>query len=233
MSEKPPEGPGWGDSPGGPSDQTSPNSIAHESERERIERLRAELPQLLEEMGQDRGRAQLFYPFILIRSVVGDRGDRPIDRLLVSEESPDIWIAEGDPSVTPAIPPDHGRILNFFQPHTVYAHVWNLGRAPIAGVKVEFYRFQANMEINDASVNLIGMTRVDLGPRSSPYCHKLVKCPKPWHISIVVENLVVRASAIGDGLSDLHPWDASGDRHVAQRNIRGVAIEVGRNFFRL
>jgi hypothetical protein len=56
------------------------------------------------------------------------------------------------------------------------------GRAPIAGVKLEFYWFDPSLveSFPQNHAHLIGMTRVDLGPRSSRDCHKLVKCPKAW-----------------------------------------------------
>ena len=225
MSDKPPKGPG--STPGGPFQQPSPNSIAHKSEIERLKKLRSQLPGLLKQFEEGkRGRAQRFYPYILIRSVVGDRGDRPIN--VPFWESPDIWTAPGDPSVTPAIPPDHGGVLTAGLPRTIYAHVWNLGRAPIVGVKVEFYWFNPSLAIDGAHANLIGMTRVDLGPRSSTGCHRLVKCPSAWVPQIVNDGhecLVVRASAVGDNISASHPWDAWADRHVAQRNVWVVEVK--------
>jgi hypothetical protein len=218
--DKPPKGPGWENAPGVP-EQTGPNSIAHKSEQDKINKLRADLPKLLAQMKEKgQGRANQFYPYILIRSVLGDRGDRPLS--VPFWESPDIWTAAGDPATTPAVPPDHGGSLTAGKPHTVYAHVWNLGRAPIAGVKVEFYWFNPSLGIDGAHANLIGMTRVDLGPRSSPGCHKLVKCPKAWMPQMVNgghECLVARASAIGDNISATHPWEPWADRHVGQRNV--------------
>jgi hypothetical protein len=222
MSDTPPKGPGWTNAPGGPNDQPNPNSIAHKSELEQVQKLRAQLPALIKEFQSDRGRAQRFYPYILIRSILNDHGNRPIN--VPFWESPDIWTAPGDPSASPAVPPDHGGTLTATKPHTIYAHVWNLGRAPIAGVKVEFYWFDPTIgAFDDAHAHLIGMTRVDLGPRSSPYCHKLVKCPKAWVPQMVNadghECLVARASAIGDNLSAADAWHPYADRHVAQRNV--------------
>jgi len=220
MKDRPPEGPGWSDAPGS-GEPASPNSIAHEDEIKRLKKLRAELPELSKLMDErHRGRVQKFYPYILVRSVVGDRGDRPLN--VPFWESPDIWTAPGDPSVSPEIPPDHGGTLTADQPHTVYAHVWNLGRAPIVGVKIEFYWFNPTLAIASANANLIGMTRVDLGPRNSLGCHRLVKCPKAWvpqFVNTGHECLVVRASCVGDNISTSHPWDAWADRHVAQRNV--------------
>ena len=222
MSDQPPKGPGFNTAPGGPADPPAgPNTIAHKSEEERLAKLRADLKGMLAVQGdKQRGRAQSFYPYILIRSLVGDRGDRPIN--VPFWESPDIWTYTAAPDAAPAVPPDHGGVVTAGVPNTLYAHVWNLGRAPIAGVKVEFYWFNPSLGIVGANANLIGMVRVDLGPRSSPTCHKLVKCPRAWVPSVVNgghECLVVRASAIGDYLNPAHEWDSWADRHVAQRNI--------------
>ena len=228
MSDQPPKGPGWGNAPGGPSDRISPDSIGHLSERDRIDKLREKLPSLLEQFDDKiGGRAERFYPYLLVRSIVGDRGDRPIN--IPFWESPDIWTAPGDPATSPATPATHGGELTAGAPHTVYAHVWNLGRAPIAGVKVEFYWFNPALSVDDAHAHLIGMTRVDLGPRSSQTCHRLVKCPKPWTPHLIEnghECLVVRATAIGDGLGATHPWDAWANRHVGQRNVHVAAART-------
>lgn len=163
-------------------------------------------------------------PFLLVRSVTGDNGTRPLAGGTVFWESPDIWTAVGDPATTPEIPPTHGGVLPAGKPNTVYAHVWNLGRAPLTGVVVSFYWFNPSLAIDGAHANLIGQTRIDLGPRNSPLCHKLVKCPKAW--VPVMENgghecLVVKVWGFGDAAppNQWHPWE---DRHVAQRNVSVV-----------
>ncbi len=170
----------------------------------------------------DRGHVQRMLPYLLIRSFTGDNGTRPFNATFW--ESPDIWTAVGDPATTPEIPPTHGGVLPVGQPNTVYAHVWNLGRAPLTGVVVAFYWFNPSLAIDGSHANLIGMTRVDLGPRNSPLCHKLVKCPKAW--VPVMENgghecLVVKVWGFGDTVPDTqwHPWQ---DRHVGQRNVSVV-----------
>ena len=172
---------------------------------------------------KDRGRAQKFLPYLLVRSVVGDRGDWPFNTPFW--ESPDIWTAPSDPSTSSAIPPTHGGQVTAGQPSTVYAHVWNVGLAPLAGVLVEYYWFDPSLEIDGTHANLIGMARCDLSARGMPGSHQLVKCPKPW--VPVMENgghecLVVRVSGIGDplGNNDWAPWL---NRHVAQRNVSVVS----------
>ena len=169
----------------------------------------------------DRG-PQRMLPFLLVRSFTGDNGSRPFNACFW--ESPDIWTAVGDPATTPAIPPTHGGVLPVGQPNTVYAHVWNLGRAPVTGAVVSFYWFDPSLAIDGAHAHLIGQTRVDLGPRNSPQCHKLVKCPKPW--VPVMENgghecLIVRIWGFGDAVPETQ-WSPWQDRHVAQRNVAVV-----------
>jgi hypothetical protein len=200
-------------SPGGAADERLPNSIGWKSEAPRIEALKALLPELLAGVEQ-RGRAQSFYPYLLVRSLASDQGDRPLTIPDIQVESPDIWTAVGDPSATPAIPPDGGRQAALFQPNTIYAHVWNLGRAPIIGVKVEYYWWEAGKD-----KRLIGIARVDLGPRSSSGCHQLVKCLTAFVPNTDNGTLWVRVSAVGDNVSSLHPWEPHEDRHVTKRHL--------------
>src|SRR5262249_15637980 len=146
-------------------------------------------------------------------------GDRLINTCFW--ESPDIWTAPGDPSVSPEIPPDHGGQVTAGQPHTLYAHVWNLGFAPLAGIHIEFYWFNPSLGITGANADLVGVARCELAARGMKGSHKLVKCPKAW--VPVLQNgghecLVFRVSGIGDpiGANEWQPWL---NRHVAQRNI--------------
>jgi hypothetical protein len=176
---------------------------------------------------KDGGRASQFLPYLLVRSFTGDRGNRPFDQpgqpFQVFWESPDIWIAEGAPTATPDLPPDPGS--GDVQPgsaYTLYAHVWNLGRAPILGVKVEFDVFNPSFLFEPSTALFRAMARVDLGPRTSAQCHRLVKCPTPWIPSGTPgphQCLVVRVSSVGDTVGTSHPFDSWADRHVAQRNI--------------
>jgi len=194
--------------------------------KERKAALLKQLPELLARR-KDQGRAKNFYPYLLIRSVLGDRGDRPFNGCFW--ESPDIWTAAGAPDASPAIPPDHGGQVTAGRPSTVYAHVWNLGFAPLAGIRVEFYWFNPSLGINGAHANLIGMARCELAGRGRPGSHKLVKCPTPW--VPVVENgghecLVVRVSGIGDPIGN-NEWTPSKNRHVGQRNVSVVTAGAG------
>jgi hypothetical protein len=205
--------PGWFDADKDPK---------HEAEfKKRKRRLEKELPGLLKGR-QERGRANSFLPYLLVRSVIGDRGDRPIN--VPFWESPDIWTAPGDPSSSPAVPPDHGGTLVAGEANTVYAHVWNLGFAPLAGIVVEFYWFNPSLAIDGTHANLIGTARCELAGRGMPGSHALVKCPQAW--VPVMENgghecLVVRVYGIGDplGANEWQPWL---NRHVGQRNVSVV-----------
>lgn len=93
-----------------------------------------------------------FLPYLLIRQTVGDHGERPItsNSAITYKSMPDIWVFRGDPATAPPIPAGPGfetggvPVVHMGpnSKYTIYAHVWNLGRAPIAGVKVEFFWFE-------------------------------------------------------------------------------------------
>lgn len=190
-----------------------------------LEGRKAKLIEQLEQMkdrDRKRGRANSFLPYLLVRSVLGDRGDRPIN--VPFWESPDIWTAVGDPADTPAVPGDHGGTAVAGRANTVYAHVWNLGFAPLAGISVEFYWFDPSIAITGANANLIGIARCELAARGMNGSHLLVKCPKAW-VPVMVngghECLMVRLSGIGDPIGN-NPWAPWLNRHICQRNIAVV-----------
>jgi hypothetical protein len=182
--------------------------------------LLKELPALMDR--RKGGRANSFMPYLLVRSVLGDRGDRPIN--VPFWESPDIWTAPGDPAVAPAVPPNHGGVVTAGQATTVYAHVWNLGFAPLAGVRVEFYWFDPSLSIDGSNAHLIGMARCELASRGMTGSHMLVKCPTAWIPTLANgghECLVIRIEGVGDPIGG-NPWAPWQNRHVAQRNITVV-----------
>jgi hypothetical protein len=201
------------------------NQQTDDADAKRRANLLNELPDLMKRQAERR-RADKFEPYLLVRSVLGDRGDRPIN--VPFWESPDIWTAHGDPSTTPEVPVSHGGSVVMGVANTVYAHVWNLGFAPLTGVRVDFYWFNPSLAIDGAHAHLIGTARCELSGRAMPGSHKLVKCPKPW--VPVMENgghecLTVRLSGIGDpiGGNEWSPWL---NRHVAQRNVSVVSAGV-------
>ena len=188
-----------------------------------IEQVKAFFDKVSKE--RDKKPHDSFMPYVLIRSCAGDHGRRPLSNNTSFWESPDIWITAGAPDSAPTIPANQGGTVIAGKPNTVYAHVWNLGRAPIAGVRVEWYWFNPSLGFNEATAHLIGITGVELSARGFPGCHKLVQCPHVW--VPVLENgghecLVARVSAFGDPLNSSYEWDAWADRHVAQRNVTVV-----------
>ena len=163
----------------------------------------------------------VFLPQLLVRTYVGDLGARPYGG--VFWESPDIWVAFGDPSMTPDLPPNPGGSPIVGEPNTLYAHVWNLGLAPLAGVSVEFLVFNPSITFAGQPPLFRAATRVDLAGRSTPSeCHKLVKCPVPWVPTVVNDGhecVIVRVSGVGDTLARPHEFEPTYDRHVGQRNL--------------
>jgi len=186
-------------------------------------------------------RKNEFLPFLLVRTASSDHGGRPYSG--VFWESPDILVLpDQEAASAPLLPALAGGTAKASVPNTLYAHVWNLGRAPAFRVRVEFYWFDPCLGFSRSAANLVGVAYVDLGDRfthfdqwtevEQPYgrwltrgCHAIVACPTTWVPSYVNnghECLVVRAF---EPLMDaLHPdqFSASADRHVAQRNIAVV-----------
>ena len=186
-------------------------------------------------------RKDEYLPFLFVRANAGDIGNRPLNG--VFWESPDIYVVSNlEASSAPIKPPALGGIARANSPNTLYAHVWNVGKAPAFGVRVEFYWFNPSLGISRTDANLIGASWVDLGNRFNKFpdwrevkgpqgsylsrgCHAIVKCPETWIPSYVNgghECLVVR---VCEPILDAVPPDqfsASADRHVAQRNIAVV-----------
>jgi hypothetical protein len=208
------------------SEYTPPRWFGHDAESDKLDearrrkKLEKELPSLLRRHAEKKGgRASSFYPYLLVRSVLGDRGDRPFNAPFW--ESPDIWVAPGNPATAPDVPPSHGGpTVLVSHALTIYAHVWNLGFAPLVGVRVEFYWFKP---IGDAvargAQNLIGVARCELAGRGMRGSHKLVKCPTAWVPQFFgSECLIVRVSGVGDPIGN-NAWAPWQNRHVAQRLI--------------
>jgi hypothetical protein len=199
-------------------------------------------------------RKDEYLPYLLIRSSSGDRGARP--NAGVFWESPDIFVLPSqDADTAPLRPPTFGAIAQANVPNTLYAHVWNLGKAPAYRVRVEFYWFNPSLGISRTDANLIGAAWVDLGNRFTLYsnwvqvkksygqwvsqgCHAVVRCPVSWvptYENNGHECLVVRVfEPIMDAL-DPDQFSAAADRHVGQHNIAVVqaaspaAIDIALN----
>jgi hypothetical protein len=160
------------------------------------------------------------WPYLLIRAAQGDTGVRqpPVGYFW---ESPDIRVYEGDVhdpnSAAPVLHPTPGL------PHSVFVHVWNLGRLPALGVTVRAWWANPSFSFDASSPeppHYIGGTRVNLGDRTSADCHQLVRIEGLW--TPVVENgghecLLAVASHVMDPA--LGGFSASTDRHVGQRNV--------------
>ncbi len=137
------------------------------------------------------------------------------------------------------MPSTFGGVAKAGAPNTLYAQVWNLGKAPAYRVRVEFYWFNPSLGISRSDANFIGATWVDLGNRFARNAdwtevrgvggaylslgsHVIVRCPTTWVPQFVNnghECLVVR---VGEPMLDpVAPaqFSAVADRHVAQRNI--------------
>ncbi len=160
------------------------------------------------------------WPYLLIRAHPGDTGVRqpPVSYFW---ESPDVRVYSGDitdpNSATPVLHPTPG------QPHSVFVHVWNLGRLPALGTSVRAWWANPSFSFDASSPeppHYIGGTRVNLGDRTSADCHQLVRIPGLW--TPVVENgghecLLAVATHVMDPASG--NFAASTDRHVGQRNV--------------
>jgi len=197
-------------------------------------------------------RKDEYLPFLVIRAAAGDTGARPFNGAFW--ESPDIFVMpDQSADSAPLAPPHSAGAAKANVPNTLYAHVWNLGKAPVYRARVEFYWFNPSLGIARSDANFIGAAWVDLGDRftlfpdwravTSPTgswlsrgCHAVVRCPVTWVPSYVNnghECLVVRAF---EPMMDAVPPDqfsASADRHIGQRNIAVVqaaspaAIDIG------
>jgi hypothetical protein len=198
--------------------------------------------------GLDNGRPSFgprkneYLPYLVVRSNPGDRGARPVPG--VFWESPDIFVSSGVPSESaPLMPSSTGGTATAGSPTTLYAHVWNLGRAPVWGAYVEFSWFNPSLGFSYASAHRLGAAMVDLGDRFTSFSewrevegpagdrylsrgsHAIVRCPTTWvptwenggH-----ECLVVRVfEPFMDGIQ-ITNYDARTDRHIGQRNIAVV-----------
>jgi hypothetical protein len=170
-----------------------------------------------------------------MRTHPGDLGARPIVGAPFWE-SPDIFLLAGvHPAMAPDVPRQLGQNAIAGEPNTLYAHVWNFGKAAANEVMVEFYWCDPSLGITAGSVHLIAQKVISLGHKGSGKCHELVKCPEPWTPTFLNgghECLLVR---VWDNPSDFPgepAFDASCNRHVAQRNIHVQAPGVGPMFLR-
>jgi hypothetical protein len=170
-------------------------------------------------------RKDLPLPFLFFRANAGDTGSRPA--VGAFWESPDVYLLAGvHPSAAPPVPAKLGETALAGQPNTVYAHVWNFGRAAAHDVLVEFWWCNPALGVNPAGAHLIGRAMTHLGARGSGHTHHVVKCPEPWVPTFVNgghECLLVRAWDTTGDLLTTPEWDASVNRHLGQRNVHVVS----------
>jgi hypothetical protein len=165
-------------------------------------------------------------PCLFLRANAGDLGARPVVGVPFWE-SPDIFLLAGvPPALAPPVPKELGQVALAGQPNTIYAHVWNFGKAAASEVVVEFYWVDPSLGISPGSVHLIAQTFMTLGAKGSGRSHAVIKCPEAWTPTFINgghECLLVR---VWDNPSDLPgepKFDASVNRHVGQRNIHVIA----------
>ncbi len=145
-------------------------------------------------------------------------------------ESPDVYIEPGvAPAAAPDVPAQLGQIALANQDNTVYAHVWNLGRAPAREVVVQFYWCNPALGFNPVGATQIGTTFTTLGARGSGCCHAVVKCPVSWVPSFVNgghECLLVRAWDVAADPMTTPEWDASQNRSAWERREASLTRRV-------
>jgi hypothetical protein len=180
--------------------------------------------------GMKGSRRDAALPYLLVRGYApGDRGVRPIPYPPIPFwESPDIYLnltnpgqAEGEPQGF-----DRSRLVESPDDATAYrvfVHVWNLGRFPAYGVRVQVWWVDPGFfnPYNPADTrHYIGGAYVDLPDRSHPDCHRIVEIPTSWHVESNMPGHECLLAAV-DCAADR--WggtlDADRDRHVAQHNV--------------
>ena len=220
-----PNPPGWE-----PGDTPAPDPLAGAQDPADLTRkFNQAVIDIIRQGGSPKGprfgpRKDEYLPYLLVRADAGDRGNRPLT--IPFWESPDIFVSPDlNANVAPDTPATLGGTAKAGVPNALWAHVWNLGRAPVYNARVEFYWFNPTLGFNEDAANLIGATYVDLGDRESGHAHRIVKCPETWVPTFVNnghECLVVRIfEPLTDPLTPA-PWNANSDRHVGQRNIAVV-----------
>jgi hypothetical protein len=226
----PPRRPDWPPPPGWrPGDKPLADPLAGATSEQELEKLFDHAVIDLAASPDDRGpqfgpRKDEFLPYLVIRAFGGDHGARTLS--VPFWESPDIFIAPNlIAEAAPLIPTTRAGLAQAGAPNTLWAHVWNLGLAPVFNARVEFYWCDPTVGISSGASNLIGVAHVDLGDRNSGRAHTIVKCPTSWVPTFLNgghECLIVRCfEPLTDPLGP-DPWAAWDDRHVGQRNIHVV-----------
>jgi hypothetical protein len=157
---------------------------------------------------RNRVRQDGLWPFLLIRDFVGDDGRARLTREL--RQSPDIVVVPGDVASLAAGSPTTAPRRNVA--HSVFVHVWNLGRLAAIGV-------QLTVHAGPAPGTLVGTRFLDLPDRSDPRCHAVFRVPGLWVPGEPVGStirLVARVSC----LLDLHGPEVGSNPNRHQSEVR-------------
>ncbi len=201
--------PRGGDPDRDPDDREPTREFDEEAWRKRRRRHRREVEKGIRDAwdnpdDQERPR---YTPWLVIRYAAGDYGFRPIPGGTNYWKSPDIWIESSNPSGNGVAGED-----NF-----VWVRIFNLGMAPSAPVKVDFYWANPALGLGAANMNLIGTEWTDVPSQS----FREVRCNSAW-VPVFVNNghecLKVNCT---DPILDpiTAPFQPKLDRHVGQRNV--------------
>ena len=180
-------------------------------------------------------RADGLWPFLVIRSYLGDVGARPIDTPSAPEighgefGSPDIVVTTIDPTDKQVLGRDgvaalHSqnrirKVMNYDTTYTIWVHVWNLGLAPAHGVRVRAWGFANAPDgsfTNSPPKVFLGGTEIDLGDRTSEDAHLLVRTGT-WLVPAALGprwggGIQVVAESMSDVMEPANPLV---DRHAA------------------
>jgi hypothetical protein len=175
-------------------------------------------------------RSNLLLPYLLIRTIVGDTGARPMPaefQVVDRHQSPDIILTTPDPNDPPVVGRGdfntklRGRIVGVLDQgrrYDVWVHVWNLGHAPAYGVRVRAW-CGGGPGVPPRS-RYIGGRQLDLGDRNSPTSHLVVKLGS-WQPEDG-PGVVATAECIADTCNGTHDW--SQDRHTGQRDTWAIRL---------
>jgi hypothetical protein len=154
--------------------------------------------------------------FLVIRSMVGDNGTRPLPPATEYWAGPDVWV-ESRMGVDQPIPGED---------NTVFARVSNWGLQDATGVIIEFYFAIPGLAITTPTLIGIGYANIQSGDSA------VVECPTKWvpdSINGGHQCLIVQAYIpLFDDLTS--PQDPFDDRHVGQKNQQLVQLAPGEFF---
>jgi hypothetical protein len=180
----------------------------------RREQVRALIDRLVRENG--RVRQEGLWPYLLIRYKPGDYGVRPT--IGPRWESPDIIVVPGIVETYDGISATLSPQVGF--PHSIFVHVWNLGRLPAIGVRLQVHHAPI---IPDTSVQsqLIGSAYINLSDRRNSDCHKLVRVPGVWIPSDGWECLIAKVDHFADN-NEVRGDQGLNNRRFAMRSLYSV-----------